>query len=58
MALHHLRNVYKHCQLKTINKASNCPLQKFAEWFRGQTEFTTPFEEMNPEELNKYLQNF
>ena len=57
MALHHLRNVYKHCQLKTINKASKCPLQKFAEWFRGQTEFTTPFEEMNPEELNKCLQN-
>ena len=58
MALHHLPNFYKHCQLKTINKAPKCPLQKFAEWFRGQTEFTTPYEEMNPEELNKCLQKF
>ena len=58
MALHHLRNVYKHCLLKTINKTPKCPLEKFAEWSRGQTEFTTPYEEMNPEELNKCLQKF
>ena len=58
MEIHHLRNVCKPCQLKIINKAPKCPLQKFSEWFRGQTEFTTPYEEMNPEKLNKCLQKF
>ena len=29
-----------------------------SEWFRGKTEFTTPYEEMKPEELNKCLQTF
>ena len=58
MALHHLQNVYIHCQLKIKNKAPKCPLQKISEWFRGKTEFTTPYEEMNAEELNKCLQKF
>ena len=30
----------------------------FAEWFQIQREFTTPFEEMSPSELNKCLQKF
>ena len=30
----------------------------FIEWFQIQKEFTTPFEEISPQELNKCLQKF